>query len=85
VSALESCFQSGWPPDEHLENRVLVGPSVISIIIGSTIFIENDLFKPRQPAAVLAERFRKRLDADAKASGPAQKVGATSVAGFPQA
>jgi hypothetical protein len=31
VSAL--CLQSGWPPDEHL----LVDPSVISIIIGSTI------------------------------------------------
>jgi len=38
VSTLGSCFQSGWPPDEHLKNRVLVGPSVISIIIGSTIF-----------------------------------------------
>jgi hypothetical protein len=33
---------------------------VISIIIGSTIFRENDLFL--KPAAVLAERFRKRLD-----------------------
>src|SRR6516165_11575638 len=85
VSVLGSCFQ--WLATGRTLKESSAGRSfVISIIIGSTIFRENDLFLNlgNQLPCLLSNSASDWI-VDAKASRPAQKVGATSVAGFPQA